>query len=203
MTDGHGLTRRAVVGTWCAGVGVVLAGCVDGEDPGENDSGLQAGTPDGDFVEHGGSEPESVPADYRCDGLCGMVVADWPGWNAQIAHETGEAVFFCSPGDMILYAQDPAGHGGPDSPIAAAWVSEFDSGTLIDALAAHYVLDYDEDRYDEPMNNNPRPFADEDDAVAFTEQYDDLSADDIIGFEAFDRELAAPYSGHRIPPWEH
>lgn len=198
------LTRRGALAT---GAAVVLAGCLDGDEGADEDGeDLHSGTADGEFLEHSGADPEPYPEEYRCDGLCGMEVADWPRWNAQLAHETGEALFFCSPGDMLIYVQDPAGHSAIESDITAAWVTEFtgdhEEGDTIDATTAHYVLDYDEDRYDEPMNNNPRPFADRADAVSFVEQYDDLTEDDIIAYEDFDRDLVDPYSVHRIPPWE-
>jgi hypothetical protein len=76
---------------------------------------------------------------------------------------------------------------------AGAWVHDHPTKDLVDGLAASYVLEMNPDRVDDPMMKNPLPFASREDAVAYVDQYDDLSEDDIVGFDAFDRELAEQY----------
>ena len=202
----RGSPRRRVLAS-LGGVGAVaLAGCIGGgsdDDEEEDDGPPLSGDADGEFLEHGMEEPESIPAEYQCDGLCSMPVEEWSHWHGQLAHESGEAVFFCGPGDMVLYAQDPAGHSEIDTPIVAGWVAEMETTDLVDALEAVYVLDQDSDRYEhEPMALNPRPFGSQEAAAAYVEQYDDLDEDDIVEFEDLDRDNTEVYSGTNQPTWE-
>jgi copper chaperone NosL len=51
------------------------------------------------------------------------------------------------------------------------------------------------------MELNPRAFAEEDDAVAFLDEWEseELSEDDIIGFEEIDADVASVYREGRFP----
>lgn len=49
------------------------------------------------------------------------------------------------------------------------------------------------DRVDDPRRINPLAFDTEADAMSYVEKYDDLTADDVVGFDEFDRDLAVQY----------
>lgn len=174
------LTRRSALVTGAGALGATLAGCLGQE---------QGGPP--------ASEPvDPPPADAEC-AVCRMTPRDYPEWNAQLSFEDGHRAFFCSPGCLVAYYADP-GHfedGRSQDGVAGVWVHDYTSKDLVDGVTASYVLEMDADRIDAPMMRNPVPFAAEADAVDYVEQYDDLSSDDVVSLDAFDRELAEQYRG--------
>jgi copper chaperone NosL len=126
-----------------------------------------------------------------------MTPTDYPDWHSQLAHENGERAIFCSSGCMTAYLADlPV-----DSEIVGAWTVDYETGELIDALEAFFVIVTDDSDVDEVMGLNPRAFAEEDDALAFLEEWDseELSEDDIIGFDDIDAEVASVYRDGRFP----
>ena len=216
LPDRDDTARRTFLGTLVAGVAAGTAGCIGGsDDDGADDAGDdrdhdhddhaehddQGGTGDADaaLADHPGDGPIDPPSDRRCDGVCGMVVEEYPEWDAQVAHADETGAFFCSAGCMVGYYIDPPALDGSEAAVVSVWVSAFDDGVLIDGTEASYVLDDDFERMDEPMGLNPRPFADREDAVAWAEETDGLSADDVAGLEAFDFELADMYRPGRVP----
>jgi len=142
-------------------------------------------------------EPTDVPADANC-AVCNMVPAKFPDWNAQLAHEDSTRVYFCTPGCLTTYYVVPEQFDGPDEPIVGAWVHDFETRDLIDALQASFVLETDPDRVDDPMRLNPLPFVDESDATAYVEQYDDLDDDTVIPIDEFDLDIAELYRGQLL-----
>ena len=193
--------RRRFLGAVLAGAGLGLAGCLGSDDDAGSDPDDDGGFDEEVFAPHPGDEPTDPPEEHICNGVCGMSPVDWPDWNAQIAHADGTGAFFCSAGCLAAYFVYPDldGHGGPDEEIVGVWVTDFDTGELIDGEEAHYVLDGDEERFDEPMGVNPRPFADRADAEAFVEEYDDLSEEEIVRLDEFDHDVAVRYRGYAIP----
>ncbi|MGM0389489.1 MAG: nitrous oxide reductase accessory protein NosL, partial [Natrinema limicola] len=79
-----------------------------------------------------------------------------------------------------------------------AWVHDFETRDLIDALQASFVLETDPDRVEDPMRLNPLPFMDESDAAAYVEQYDDLDDDSVISIDEFDLDIAERYRGQLL-----
>ncbi len=141
-------------------------------------------------------EPVSVPDDEEC-AVCNMMPAKFPDWNAQISHEDGERAHFCSPGCLAAYGADP-GHfssGQTQDSIVGVWAHCVKSKAQIDGTTAYYVLETNADRSKGPMKmmGNPLPYSMEADAQAYVDQYDDLSADDVIRFQDFTREMATQY----------
>jgi hypothetical protein len=122
-----------------------------------------------------------------------MAPANFPDWNAQAVHEDGERVFFDTAGCATAYYALPGEFADTDAPVTGLWVTDFETRETIDGTAAHYALETDSDRVEDPMRLNPAPFADRADAAAYVDAVDHLSADDIVGLEAFDRELARQY----------
>ena len=201
--DRSRVDRRTVLGTLGTGTIMALAGCTgngdDDADGSDDDSGTQDGTEpdesdgaDGD----GGTEqldaPVEVPDEEPC-AVCNMVAAEYPDWNAQLVHEDEERAFFCSSGCLSAYYADPTVFDGPDSPVAGAWVTGYESGELVDAAEAHFVRVTDADDVDDIMMMNPTPFANREDAEAFVGEFEKYGEEDIIGFEDFDMDLAMLY----------
>ncbi|APW97667.1 hypothetical protein CHINAEXTREME_07725 [Halobiforma lacisalsi AJ5] len=205
MTDRSPLrpwSRRRLLAA--AGVGSVtgLAGCTGGGDaddvvdPDDDDGDEDARSPH--LVDHPVDEPLSFESDHLC-GVCTMGVVNYPERNAQLAHENGEGIPFCSPGCLFAYYVAPDHFDGPDSPVANVWVTDFDTGELIDGFEAYYALERDELRADDPMKIDPRVYADEETALEYVRQYDDLSEDDVIGLEEVDEDVARIYRSTRLP----
>lgn len=187
-TGSRSLSRRAFVAA--AGVGAgCLAGCLNRSEEPEGDSEDEPEPIE--LVDHPGDEPIEPPEEYRCP-VCNMLPADWDNSNAQLVHEGEGATFFDSAGCLFNYYVDPAKEGGPDAEISAVWTTGHESLDLIDATEASFVLEHDQERIDAPMDS-PVPFADRDDAVAYVEEYDDLTEDDIVGLEDADSEAASIY----------
>jgi len=177
------LTRRRLVAT-AGALATGLAGCAgDGGDGGtETATAL--------------TDPATVPEDASC-GVCEMMPAKFPDYNAQLTVEAGDRVFFCSSGCMAAYYVDPgnfeAAHEG--ATFAGVWAHDHETTDLIDATTAWFVRETNADRVDDPMQRNPLPFAAEDDARAYVAEYDDLTSDDILRLDDFDRDLATFYRG--------
>ena len=180
-----------------AGSVVALAGCAgddgDGADGGTDtetatDTETETETP----TEAPQAEPVEVPADASCP-VCGMNAADFPDWNAQVLHEDDERAFFCTAGCATTYYAVPEPFAATDAAIAGLWVTDVETRELIDGFEAHYALETNSERLDDPMMKNPAPFADRDDAVAYVDEVEYLSTDDIVELSAFDRNLAEQY----------
>ena len=206
--DRRSLARRRLLGALGAGACVGVAGCLDGggadddaDEGGNGDDGAN-GDDDGEhqnapLLEESGDEPLEFERDQNCV-VCSMTPTDYPDWHSQLAHESEERAIFCSSGCMTAYLADVP----VDSEIVGAWTVDYETGELIDALEAHFVIVTDEDGVDdEVMGLNPRAFAEEDDAVAYLEEWDaeDLTEDDIVGFEDIDADVAAHYRDGRFP----
>lgn len=192
--DRTSVSRRGLVGALGLGA-VALAGCLgdDGNDSADGDGG----EPDElELIDHPLEDPIEAPTDYSCP-VCNMRPSQYPNWNAQLAHEGGEGTFFETPGCLFAYVVDPEAFGGPDAGVAGAWVTDFETGETIDAEEAFFVREHDSGRIDDPMQLNPAPFADRDDALAYVEEYDDLSEEDVIEFDEVGEDEAELYRGGR------
>jgi nitrous oxide reductase accessory protein NosL len=137
-------------------------------------------------------EPVTVPENARCP-VCEMKSANFPDWNAQAVHEDGTQVFFDTAGCLVTYYALPDEFAETDAPFVGVWVTDFETRELVDGTTAHYALETDSDRVDDPMRLNPAPFADRADAVAYVDAVDYLTTDDIVGLDDFDRELVTRY----------
>jgi len=188
------LTRRRLV---AAGLGMLtagLAGCAGGPaGDGGTATATETSAPD---TEASLSEPATVPEDAEC-AVCNMMPAKFPDYNAQLTVEAGDRVFFCSTGCLAAYYADPghfeAAHEG--ATVAGVWVHDHETTDLIDAETGWFVRETKADRVPDPMGANPVPFVAEDDANAYIESYDDLSASALLRLDDFDMELARFYRG--------
>jgi copper chaperone NosL len=134
----------------------------------------------------------AVPDDSSCP-VCNMAPANFPDWNAQAAHEDGTRVFFDTAGCATAYYALPGEFASTESPIVGLWVTDFETRETIDGTTAHYALETDSDRVEDPMRLNPAPFADRADAEAYVNAVEYLSTEDIVQLDEFDRDLATQY----------
>ncbi len=198
MTERRGLERRRLLGALGASATVGIAGCLGGgpgdETGGDDDEKPQVYEPTHEGVDEG---PIEFTENQRC-AVCNMTPTDYPGRKGQLVHENGLAAVFDSPGCLFAYKVSST----PDSPIAGAWTTDYETGSLIDATAAHFVLITDEQAAEDPMGIDPRPFAAREDAMTFLEEWtaEELTEDDVIvGLEPVDMEIAAIYREDRLP----
>ena len=180
--------RRTVLRTAVTGVLLGAAGCMGQTDP-EADGNTTDDNPADDET---ATQPNAIPADANCE-VCNMVAADYPAWNAQLTHDTGDDAYFCSSGCLAAYTADPPRFDAPDAAINTAWVTEYKTESFIQASEAFFVRVADPAHVDDVMMKNPTPFATREDAVAFTESFDAYGEDDIRQFSDFDMELATFY----------
>lgn len=138
-----------------------------------------------------------VPDDARC-AVCEMMAAEYPEWNAQAVHADGSRAFFCTSGCATTYYAVPGQFAETDADITGLWVRDLNSRDLVDGTAAHYALETDADRLEDPMRVNPAPFAAREDAVAYVDAVEYLTTDDVVELPAFDRELADQYRGRLL-----
>ncbi|SIR73154.1 nitrous oxide reductase accessory protein NosL [Natronorubrum thiooxidans] len=191
--------RRTLLSSIGIGTAVGLAGCLGGDESEPEDTDDEtADNGNGDDTDGDGDgdleleEAASFPDDQEC-AVCSMTAADHPDWNAQAVHADGHREYFCSSGCLAAYYAAPEEFGGPDSEIEGVWVTDFETGELIDGTDASFVRVTDPDHVDDIMMRNPTPFADRADAEAFVDEFDAYDEDDIITLEEFDMELAELY----------
>ncbi|MDS0477669.1 nitrous oxide reductase accessory protein NosL [Natrinema sp. 1APR25-10V2] len=202
MTDRptHVLERRSLLRAVGAGAAGGVAGCLGGGPSANGSDGDSDGSPPQVYeptMENVDEGPFEFPEGHGC-AVCSMPATDYPGRKGQLVHENGLAAVFDSPGCLFAYKVSST----PDSPIAGAWTTDYETGSLIDATAAHFVLITDEQAAEDPMGIDPRPFAAREDATAFLEEWtaEELTEDDVIvGLEPVDMEIAAIYRGNRLP----
>lgn len=201
MPDTSDHRRREFIRALGAGAVTLSAattGCLHGED--EADDGAEEGEADGGSADGETTptvEPAEFPADAECP-VCGMASAEHPDWNAQVLHEDGERAYLCTSGCMTAYKAYSGSFAVSDADIAGVWVTGFDSKELVDGFEASYALESDPERVDDPMMVNPASFAERADAVAYVDEVDHLTEDDVVGYEDLDREVAESYRGQLI-----
>ncbi len=177
------MNRRRFLGS-VAGI-TVLGGCLGDDEESDTDSqnGGDDSTPrlveDESFPPV--SEPATVPPEPLC-GVCNMTPADYPHSNAQVVHQDESRQFFCTPGCLATYSVATASLAETDAPIENEWARDTSHESLVDAHDLHWVLDTNPDRGIDPMRN-PLPYEDHDDALAWVDDHEDLSEDDIVTFD--------------------
>lgn len=192
-------SRRSLLATVGSGAAFALVGCLGGDaTPSDGDGDSDSEAEERSFPAHPMDEPREPPEGRLCDGPCGMSPSSYPESNGQIAHGGGEGVFFDSVGCLVAYANDPTFYDGPETTVETAWVRDFGTKELLDAATATFVLDYDKQRHEELMAHNPKPFAERADAVGYVDQYDDLTTEDIVEFDAFGGEQAHRYRDYPL-----
>ncbi|ELY77112.1 nitrous oxide reductase accessory protein NosL [Natrinema gari] len=209
MAEYEGLDRRGLLGLLGASATAGIAGCLGGNRPGSGGDDTDGSPAQADETDEPPAQvyeptlegvaegPVEITDEHTC-AVCGMGLTQYFG-NGQLVHENGLAATVESPGCLFAYLVSST----PDSPIAGAWTTDYETGDLIDATDAHFVLITDKQAADDPMGIDPRPYADREDAVAFLEGWEaedlDPETDIIVGLDAVDLELASIYRGTRLP----
>ncbi len=205
--------RRLLVGSGTVGA-ALLAGCTnfgsgdsadDQSAGGADDDGASDAAAANDYydaasyaeADHPISEPAPFDADQHCP-VCGMRVENSWGWRCQVAHADATGLFFDTPGCLLAYYVLPDAHATAE-PIEAVWFSDFETQDLFAASEGYLVAETDLDRQTFLMGGSPLPVETHEQATAYVDEYDDLSADDIVTIDDVDRELAEFYRGDRMP----
>jgi copper chaperone NosL len=119
-----------------------------------------------------------LPGD-KCP-VCGMFVAKYPDWTAQIRFKGQKTVFFDGAKDLFKYYFTIADYfpGKTTFDIAAIFVTDYYSVTFIDAVGAYFVMGSD---VFGPMGRELIPLSGASDAEAFLK---DHHGKKILGFDA-------------------
>lgn len=118
-----------------------------------------------------------VHTDEKCP-VCGMFVAKFDQWLAQIVVAGSEPLVFDGVKDMMAYYFNPARYGGDiDASKAEIWVRNYYTLEYIDGRKAFYVLGSD---VLGPMGDELIPFSARDEAENFKK---DHHGTEVVGFE--------------------
>jgi copper chaperone NosL len=111
--------------------------------------------------------------------VCGMFVAKYPDFVARIIFKDGSYAFFDGVKDMMKYYFDQSKYNGGKQPseVASVMVTDYYNLTLIEGLAAYYVIG--SDVYG-PMGKELIPFKGEAEAREFMK---DHSGKAILSFQ--------------------
>ena len=128
--------------------------------------------------------PLSPSAKDKCP-VCGMFVAKYPDWLAQIRFRNQQTVFFDGAKDFFKYyfRMDRYRPGKTTDAVGAVYVTDYYTMKSIDAAAAFFVVG--SDVYG-PMGHELIAFASESDAAAFLR---DHRGRQILRFEAVSPQL--------------
>jgi len=116
------------------------------------------------FPPRGGCQPlDSVEEKSRCP-VCGMFVAKYPNWIAQI-RTVDKTFFFDGVKDLLVFYLTPLKFDGPNQKdIKEIWVKDYYSLSLINGREAFYV--YGSDVFG-PMGHELIPFSSREAAESF------------------------------------
>ncbi|MHB8810999.1 MAG: nitrous oxide reductase accessory protein NosL [Desulfobulbaceae bacterium] len=107
---------------------------------------------------------EGVDPSVRCS-VCGMFVAKYDNWLAQIRLADGTVMYFDGVKDLLVFYFDPGGYSKATSKdIKEIWVRDYYSLQWLDGRAAFYVIG--SDVYG-PMGKEFVPFASREAANSF------------------------------------
>lgn len=122
------------------------------------------------------SEPvKEIWSKERCK-VCGMFVAKYKLWLAQIQHKDGTTSMFDGVKDMMAYFHEPVKYGGGED-IVDIYVKDYYTQNWLDGRSAFYVIGSD---VLGPMGHEFIPFSSEDSAKNFKKDHDGKN---IIRFE--------------------
>lgn len=131
-----------------------------------------------------GEPIDSVSADSRCP-VCGMFVAKYPNWLAQIHYDApSQTRFFDGPKDMLVFYFAPEQFDGPSrETIKDIFVKDYYSLNWVPAKDAFYVVG--SDIYG-PMGHELIPFASKEAADSFLK---DHHGKEVLTFDKITPEL--------------
>lgn len=127
-----------------------------------------------DFVQ--AAPAKGVDASVRCS-VCGMFVAKYDNWLAQIRLADGAVMYFDGVKDLLVFYFDPGGYSkAVPNDIREIWVRDYYSLQWLDGRTAFYVTG--SDVYG-PMGKEFIPFATREAADSFLR---DHKGEKILGF---------------------
>ena len=135
----------------------------------------------------------AVTAETRCP-VCGMLVARYPTWLAQVRMSDGSLQAFDGVKDMAAYVLQPQSFGAaPEATATDILVKDYYSQRSIDGKTAWYVIGSD---VLGPMGHEFIPFAERSQAEIFL---DDHRGKRILGFGDIDQRLVDELRrGHKM-----
>lgn len=117
----------------------------------------------------------------RCP-VCGMFVAKYPTWLAQVKTSDGKTYFFDGVKDMLAFYFEPEKYGG-NPPVEDIFVTDYYAQKWVDGRKALYVIGSDTTG---PMGHEFIPF----DSLAAAESFkSDHHGKDILAFDQITLEL--------------
>ena len=131
-----------------------------------------------------GEPIDTVSAEIRCS-VCGMFVAKYPNWLAQIHYDDpSQTRFFDGPKDMMVFYFAPEQYGGPSREmIKDIFVKDYYTLNWVPAKDAFYVIGCD---IYGPMVHGLIPFATQDAADSFLQ---DHHGKDVLTFDKITPEV--------------
>ncbi len=182
---------------------------------------LEDGTESGTLAVRDAPVEWYQPDEEKICPVCNMLTEMYEGWHAQATHADGSRIEFCSLGCAVEYWIHPEDHDATDydgkhdgtieDELVTIWAPEFtdvdtdpDDGSsaahpgweaFIDMREGYFVLDSRTfQKYTTPMpGGSPVCFAEYDDALAYVDEWDELTEDDIVELE----DLADVEAGKR------
>ncbi|MEE4241764.1 MAG: nitrous oxide reductase accessory protein NosL [Desulfopila sp.] len=130
----------------------------------------------------GGANPVTEVAENERCPVCGMFVAKYKPWLAQVQMENGTVHFFDGVKDMLAFFHEPGNYGGTSSP-GDVYVTDYYSQQWIDGKTAYYVTGSD---VIGPMGHEFVPLASEEAAHSFLK---DHKGEKIYRFEQISPEM--------------
>ncbi|MBE0618704.1 MAG: nitrous oxide reductase accessory protein NosL [Proteobacteria bacterium] len=128
--------------------------------------------------------PGTPGPDARC-AVCGMFVAKYTNFTAQLALADGSTAYFDGVKDLMRYYRSPATFGGKAQEVRAVFVKDYYTLESIDGRGAYYVLGSD---VMGPMGRELIPFRAADAAEEFRK---DHKGERVLRFEEIDDAVLA------------
>ena len=125
---------------------------------------------------------EGVDPAVRCS-VCGMFVAKYDNWLAQIRLADDKVLYFDGVKDLLVFFFNPAGYGQAGARIKEIWVKDYYSLQWVDGRAAFFVVG--SDLYG-PMGKEFVPFATREAAESFRR---DHKGDKVLTFGEISDDL--------------
>lgn len=114
-----------------------------------------------------GRQLAEITAEDRCP-VCGMFVAKYPTWIAQVVLSDGRVEMFDGPKDMLVYYFSPEEYGANGAQVVDIVVRDYYSLRWIDAKEAYFVTG--SDVYG-PMGHEFIPFSTREAAESFLQDH--------------------------------
>ncbi len=114
------------------------------------------------------AEPKEITDSKARCAVCGMFVAKYPSWLAQIVMEDGTVSFYDGVKDLMVFFHNPGQFGADKGKIKEIWVKDYYTVDWIDGREAFYVVG--SDTYG-PMGEELIPFASREAADSFLKDH--------------------------------